>query len=74
MIDYALESFIFKEPLQLIYTGDSHTLYREVATMEDVTDLMEEIHRNKWPNGVGIATIEFQLWFALARKSKFFIE
>ena len=70
--DFALDSFIFKEPIQLFYTDGNMPLSREVVDMEDVTNLMDEINANHWPNGIGLYSIEFQLWFALARRSKFF--
>ena len=72
LVDYSLDGFIFKEPIQLFYTDGTGPLSREVKTMEDVADLLEEIRDNHWPNGIGLYTIEMQLWFALARKTKFF--
>ena len=70
--DFALDSFIFKDPVQLFYSDGKQPLSREVTNMEEVTDLLDEIHDNGWPKGIGPYSIEFQLWFSLARRAKFF--
>lgn len=72
LTDYALESFVLKEPIQLFYTDGNHPLSVEVKTMEDIVNLLETIHENGWQPGIGNYSIEFQLWFALARKAKLF--
>jgi hypothetical protein len=72
LVDYALETFIFREPVQLFYTDGSKPLSMEVKTMEDVADLLDYINDNEFQPGIGGFSIELQLWFALARRAKFF--
>ena len=70
--DYDLESYIFQEPIQLFYTDGNQPLAMEAKSMADVMALLEEINHNDWVAGIGPFSIELQLWFALARRSKFF--
>lgn len=72
LVDYDLETFIFREPVQLFYTDGKQPLTMEVKNMAEVAELLEHINSNGFQSGIGGFTIELQLWFALARRSKFF--
>ena len=52
--------------------GTRQPLTRVVKNMEELVDLLEDITANSDHPGVGGMTIEFQLWFHLARQSNFF--
>ena len=68
MKDFDIEGMTFNEPLVLFYTDDTGPKTRVVPSMEDLIDLLTEIHENEWYAGVGGLTIEVQLWTVLARK------
>ena len=70
--EYDLDSYIFKEPVHVFYTDRSQPLSAELKSMADLTDLMGLIKANDWQPGIGPFSIEMQLWFALARRTKFF--
>ena len=73
-VDYDLESCIFKEPVQLFYTDGNRPLSREVKNMAELADLLQDIHNHDFQAGIGGFSVEMQLWFALARRAKFFKE
>lgn len=68
-----LDELLFKEPLLLFYTADNKVLSYEVSSMADLMGLISQINDNGWTAGVGTISLEFQLWFALAWRSNFFI-
>lgn len=72
MIDYDLESHMFKKPLHIFYTDKKHILSSEVSNMDELIELMQYIKNNDWELGVGAISIELQLWFAVAREIGFF--
>lgn len=74
ILDYQLDSMIFKEPIVLFYTARDIPLSRVVNNMEELIELKEEIKRNNCHSGVGALSIDFQLWFALALRTKLFEE
>ena len=73
-LDWRLDKFFFKEPIVLLFTDGARPVSSVVNNMEELTDLMDKIQENKWQAGIGAMTLEFQLWFALARHAKMFEE
>lgn len=71
-LDYDLETFIFKEPITLMYSDGEKPLCKIVKTMEELVELIDEIEESGYHYGIGNYSIDFQLWFALARRAKLF--
>jgi len=70
MDDWDLDTLIFKTPIILFYKDGLKPLTKVVKTMSEVVNLIQE--ETKHDNPGGVMTIQFQLWFALARHARMF--
>jgi hypothetical protein len=71
--DYDLDTLIFRKPLLLLYTkSDGTAASKMVSSMSDVANLLTDITNNNHYPSIGGFSIDWQLWFALARHLDFF--
>ena len=65
--------FNFDKPFVVMVT-DAETgklIAKSLSTMEDIFDILELVEQGKIMPKAGIMTLELQLWFAVAKATKF---